>query len=213
MTKKTMLILFLLVFAGTCMADYSPQYGSYFATTMDADGNVTQTVVVDGTTTGDCYLNGGTYYIPNCPAEHSIDGYNALGSVGGVLNGPYGDMFSYFSYQSDVTAYIPDGAELTSLRQGRVWCAVGAAYIFDTGSVNDKFSVSHTYWKNPTMDAGGKCWYASTACATGTPSCTTQVGFLFAFTCPNYMHARYLKKGGACWFAVDTPVSGPGNCN
>jgi hypothetical protein len=63
------------------------------------------------------------------------------------------------------------------------------------------------------------CYYADTACSSGTPTCTTGTGYYIGYSdsCPNYSRADWLigLKGTEtrCLVAVGTGASGPGPCS
>jgi hypothetical protein len=78
--KLTVLALFISVACGTCLADFYPQYSEYRAYTIDSNLNISQTVIVDGTTVGDCWL--GFIWMSNCPASHSLQIDNFINGVG-----------------------------------------------------------------------------------------------------------------------------------
>jgi hypothetical protein len=188
-------------------------YASYVSYTIDGNRNITQTVIVDGTTTGDCWLNGG-YWIPNCPAQHYIDGYNSVNGVGGYFAGPGGDMFSYLSYESDVIAPLPPEIDVFSGTEARIWCDVGAAYIYEGGFFSTLISIRDTYYGPPPTVTPAGCVYTMLACSTGTPTCKgASVGVMFTSGCPNYLHSEYLVVGGVCLISFDGAATGPGPCN
>ncbi len=124
------LVLCVLAFGRICLAGYSPQYDSYVTQAEDSYGNISQTVLVDGTTTGDCWLNGGTYYIPNCPSNHDPGVTNTIGGVNGSGWGPSQDMFSYISYQTTVTIASTAGQSYQTSSEAEVYCSVGESDIF-----------------------------------------------------------------------------------
>src|SRR5438067_5223113 len=88
------LLALLVILSGTCLATFTPQYETYTTYSVD-DTYLYQTVVVDGSTTGDCYYtcNCNQYgcsqcAIPNCPANHTPSINNSLGAAGGWSTGP-----------------------------------------------------------------------------------------------------------------------------
>lgn len=143
--KKITLAVFLVLCVGSCLADYSPNYSSYWSTVFDDvnTGNLVQTLVLDGTTDGDCWLNGGTYYIPNCPAWHQPGIENYLNNVSSGQYYGGGDMFSYISITDTVTiSNFTDGEEFQSQIEATVYCNVASANIFDTGFLNRFFETA-----------------------------------------------------------------------
>ena len=146
---KTAILLgvFLLAFAGQCLATFTAQYESYATVSMDGDMNIYQTVIADGTTSGDCYhpCNCGQYGcsqcpIPNCPADHTPSVYNVIGGVGGWSTGSTETMFAYTSFQSTTSIVGQEGVDYETFTQGRILCAVLASYIFDTAIIKGLFS-------------------------------------------------------------------------
>src|SRR5438128_2489012 len=115
----------VVLWASTCWATYTPQYETYRQYSSDANDNLYQTVVVDGTTTGDCYYNCncGQYgcqqcTIPNCPALHTPSVNNVLGGVGGTSSGSTYGMFNYISYQTTVSIAAISGQDYDSTGEG-----------------------------------------------------------------------------------------------
>jgi len=174
-------LLFVLVFAGVCVADYTPQYDSYWTFSFDPETSTASlNVIVDGTTTGDCYI--GTYYISNCPAQHSPGIENVINSTNASSNGPSQDMFSYMSYEIDNSAALPVGTDYYTFQiEATIYCATAGANIYDTGYVSgshgspddiplNQFSgqcytnynssnitAAHAYWNNTSRTPG--CWW------------------------------------------------------
>src|SRR5260370_42492624 len=112
MFRTISLCVIVTLCACASWATYTTQYETYNTYSSDINNNIYQTVVVDGTVTGDCYYNCncGQYgcqqcTIPNCPATHTPQIYNVLNGVGGWA---YGQQYSMLSCASLLrTARIP----------------------------------------------------------------------------------------------------------
>jgi hypothetical protein len=205
--KNIMLVFSLLVFAGTCLADFSPNYDTYINYSVDENDNIIQTVMADGTTTGDCWLNNGTYWVPGCPAYHYVSYVNTLNGVGTGQPAPGGDMFSYISFQDTVTFAAQGGASVPSSVEIMITCSAGLIAIIDTTLINHGFSLAHTYFAGP-LKNNNLCFYSRTACSPGTaPSCQNQPGWGFTSGCPGVALFRYLKIDGACQPPLARPSS------
>lgn len=225
--KITILVSFLLSFAGTCMADYSPNYSAYSSWSIDDSGNLTQSVIIDGTTDGDCWMNGGTYWIPGCPAQHSVQMTNSLNGVSSGRGGPSQDMFSYISYEDDVTIPTDSETQFDSVTDAQIYCFVGLAVIFDSGFLNPpKTPPSNLLASSCTSNSsfavrlaaswgilGGCTQNDTTPIASNPPAtCITRSDGIQCYSIPeqgkpncayNYCPGRYRRVGGppSCPFA------------
>jgi hypothetical protein len=158
-TTITLLALLCAV-SGACVASYYPQYESYTTITLD-DTYLYQTVVVDGTTTGDCYYPCGCGQygcnqcpIANCPADHTPSVQNELGDAGGWTTGAVQTMFAYTSLQTTAQLAYVEGQSYPSTTRGRIWCAVRAAFIIDAYIMGWDYSVARTYAKYTSGSTG-----------------------------------------------------------
>jgi hypothetical protein len=96
-------------------------------------------------------------------------------------------------------------------------CYQDAVYVYGS-SLTWHLSIKQTYYTNvETIPLG--CWYYSTACSSGTPSCTAGVGFaLFppSVYCPNYAKALWVvaQRGTSvtCFTNVTVGALGGGAC-
>ncbi len=131
-----------LVSLCTCLswATFTPQYETYTSYSSDAT-KIYQTVVVDGTTSGDCFYpcNCNQYgcqqcTIANCPSVHTPKIDNVLGGAGGWSTGPQYNMFSYMSYQTTTSITATDGHIYVGSTEGTIYCAAAAGLILDVAT-------------------------------------------------------------------------------
>jgi hypothetical protein len=78
-------------------------------------------------------------------------------------------------------------------------------------------SVRSTYYTGPSVDSFGACQWASLACRSGTPSCTSGFTIYPQPTCSNYVWIRFLYLGtptfSECsWYGSAYWAGGPGVC-
>ncbi len=166
MFRTISLCVIVTLCACASWATYTPQYETYNTYSSDINNNIYQTVVVDGTVTGDCYYNCncGQYgcqqcTIPNCPATHTPQIYNVLNGVGGWSYGQQYSMFSYISYQTTVSIAATPGQIYPSSTEGAIYCGVAAGFIFDISAVHSiRLGFSTTYYSYQSYD-GVQCHY------------------------------------------------------
>jgi hypothetical protein len=95
---------------------------------------------------------------------------------------------------------------------------VGGAFTLGGGGKQWYLSHKDTYYKDP-EGSDIACWYRSTACASGAPTCVNGVGIGTTFGCSYYAHGAWLvaQTYGVgttkCLFALVDGVSFPGVCN
>jgi len=130
----------ILVACSACSAwaTYTPQYATYTTYAVDSTHHLVQTILVDGTTTGDCsyqcncnQYGCSTCGIPNCPANHTPKINNVLNGAGGWTAGTQVSMFTYISYQTSESIAATSGQLYAGYAEGAVYCAVAAGFIFD----------------------------------------------------------------------------------
>src|SRR5260370_12850363 len=114
MIRTIYLCVIVTLCACASWATYTPKYETYNTYSSDINNNIYQTVVVDGTVTGDCYYNCncGQYgcqqcTIPNCPATHTPQIYNVRNGVGGSSYGHQSLLFSSYSSPPAALSHTP----------------------------------------------------------------------------------------------------------
>jgi hypothetical protein len=118
--------------AAPCLAQsFSYNYDTYYTYAYVDSTHSAQVVTVEGTTYGSCYLNNGTYTIPNCPSNHVPQVLNKIGSTGTTHYGPGVNMFSYMSYNDSLTFVDNPGVDNTSTIEVQIYCAAAAATFLD----------------------------------------------------------------------------------
>jgi hypothetical protein len=171
--RLTVLMLFMSVFAGTCLADYSPLYELYATQDMDSNLNISQTVILDGTTTGDCYR--GFVWISNCPSDHVPNIQNSISGVGGYggwYEGPSQSMFDYISFQTTTTIAGTPGAEYDAVVDGQVYCVTAAAAIYESGQSTSRLGLK---------DVQSRVFSYSLSCSTAPNTfCGTSAGCVYS---------------------------------
>jgi hypothetical protein len=221
--RKNLVFLSLLLCAVACWGTPTPQYETYTTYSVDDNGNLSQTVVVDGTTTGDCYYtcNCGQYgcqqcTLANCPANHTPEINNVVNGVGGWSYGPQAGMFSYISYQTTTTIAATPGQEYLSSIEGAVFCAGVAAFTFDISSntyISWALTKSQTDFSDyrtnqPVSGDAIECWvYSWCTDATTPPRCNPN--YVYQFTAQRSNCAPYYTSS---WLAVRTSLSAPYTC-
>lgn len=188
--KKLSLTLLLLLFAAVCVAQNSgqgmtPEYSSYATDAVDDNnqGIIYQTVVVDGTTQGSCYItnpcgpNGQTctITIQSCvTAVHTPNICNTItsqynGSAGGCTTGPSQNPFAYMSYTTTTSLQLLSDDTVSMDNTWSVVCsAIGAV-----GSGSDsRPPLAHCLGELQSgPDGTGTCFYLAT-CTTSATSYT-----------------------------------------
>lgn len=138
-------LVFLLLGFGVCQ-QMTPQYDSYATYSMDANLNISQTVVLEGTATGSCYVtvvcgpNGQqcTYPIAACSnATHTPSITNVVGSAGGTSYAAAVNAFSYISYQTTTTVpWSPGAADVNYSWGTNISCSFSGGSTFFSSSGN-----------------------------------------------------------------------------
>lgn len=191
-------------------------YSTY--TAIDTDGtNWIQTVY----TMGSANVNGcvfdqyhGQWQPPGCPAQHSFYVTNQLnGSGPSNLHQGTWSYAQYVNLSQSWQAPYQKGVSIASSSGGYISCnIIGTFFAF---SVSEVFRIATTYRGPPVSVHFDVCYWGSVACSSGTPTCTSGVGFIFVPSCPNYVAAEFLVANGICLPVAlkMTAASGPGPCN
>jgi hypothetical protein len=211
----------LLSVAQLSFATFTPEYDTYTQFSGD-DNYIYQTVIVEGTTTGDCYYtcNCGQYgcqqcTIPNCPAAHTPQIYNVLNGVGGWSYGTPVNMFSYISYQTTTQYLKPsdtDSGTISGSTSTGIDCAAALGLIFATAVETHFIDWGTSRYKVKTLTfegtqtSPGRVQYAVCNVTPWCSNTSTPFGFqgelddsILVTSCANYYTCK------ADWLKVGTP--------
>ncbi len=225
--KNTALAVMILVclVSSVCLGQMTPHYDTYTTYALDANDNVSQTVVVEGYTQAQCtftYVCGpnnqqctGTYPWCSQPVTHTPSIYNVVNGIGGWSNGTPVNPFSYSVFSTTTTAPLPPApATVPASTEAKIICSV-VGTIFDSQAFTTKIGERITYYGPPPITGpDDSCSYNMLACSTGKATCKQAlVGIIWVPSCPNYVRAANLVVSGTCLVSYARSASGPGPCN
>jgi hypothetical protein len=180
-------------------------YSAYTNITWDGT-NFDSSVLIDGTTTGNCPPVGCA-----CNAEHWARSENMLGSVGGWVTGSQVPWNSYISFQNDQTFADPVPGEVYSFQaEGEVECTVAGLFaMFPFPDIDWGEAVTFT---ESTTVGGKSCPQANACLNTTLPECPVTLVIDQAGCFPFYeTFVPYI--GTVCFWANSSQrVSEPGVC-
>jgi murein DD-endopeptidase MepM/ murein hydrolase activator NlpD len=167
MHKLSIAVMVLLCLMSTPMvAKYG--YDSYVTYSIDASNVLTQTVVVEGTSTMNpqyqCTYQCGQYKwctIPGCPPIHTPKIFNQLGGSGGWNTGGSYSPADHILYQVTTQVQGSGTQSVSACYQAQVNCTMGGLML-DTGSVCQGLTpVQHDYPTVPVVGDNHQCWISS----------------------------------------------------
>lgn len=142
-------------------------YDSYVTYSIDSNNILTQTVVVEGTSTMNpqyqCTYQCGQYTwctIPGCPPRHTPKIFNQIGGVGGWNTGGSYSPADHILYQITNQVQGAGADSINACYQAQVGCSM-FGLILDTGSICQGLTpVQHDYPTVP-ISSLGQCWISS----------------------------------------------------
>lgn len=218
MKTTTAILMWLVMLPLVALGQMTPHYDSYTAYSVDANLNISQTVVVEGytsTATGSCnttccqgmayppYYTCWSCPIPGCAGStHTPKIYNVIGGVGGWSTGPAWNPFAYGSYQTTSTYHATPPQTISATTEADVICSVvGGIFSGGGGGFDVDIDLAYTKskWNNTyttTFGGGVRCFVSSWCTAATTPP-----------TCdPQSVEQRPLITGqqASCWRYYNT---------
>lgn len=202
------------VMAQGCSSWMSPQYSTYDSEITDGS-NIYTSVLVDGTTSGQCPVGCSCTGI-----QHHASIYNSIGSVGGTVNGSYVPWNGYVDSENDQSTAAAVGQEYQFSGRGEVICsAVGVLYIAYLGS--NRLAIAETSERTLSgpIPPADNCNLAAYCYGGVTPRCFSG-SWHVSGTCPPYWTCytlSYRLAPGDPWHCLPSSYcfeasTGPGPC-
>jgi hypothetical protein len=137
----------------------TPNYQTYTTYGLDSSGNVTQTVVVDGTASDTfCYYPCGyrgqqTCYLPSCAnATHTPSIKNVMGTSGGTTVGPTTGAFNHILFQTTTTLNMQNQHDATADVEASVFCSAAQGLLLSVISLPKlRFGVDFIPYGDPVL--------------------------------------------------------------
>lgn len=226
--RRLAVVCFMLLLSHVADSQMTPQYDMYTSYALDANLNLSQTIVVEGytsTPTGSCnttccqgspyppYYTCWSCPIPGCSGStHTPRIHNVLGSAGGWSTGPAYNPFAYMTYQTTTQYHMTEGQEVDAAVEGYVDCSVVGTFF--SGFDFPRFGIRDSSYVYAGL-SNGRCSWIPTCTGTCSSPHTTNTFEGRCFSGTNYYKACWdLTKNGQCWvyriLCLGTPV--PGAC-
>ena len=216
--KTLKLLFFILVLTIGCLAQGPvPNYSTYLRQTVDANLNLTQTVVLSGTTTGSCYYTcqTGQCQIPGCDgARHTPTVCNKLGTSGTCTTGPQYDMFVQMDYQTTITSVLTPGVTYQVNDSTSIACSFAGSN-FGSGGGPSTVSIHLSAYIFAGLSTGRCAWNPSCTGKCSSPHTTNTNQSGTCYTTGPYKQCFDLVVNGSCWSyrVVCVGQKGPGICD
>ncbi len=204
---RTMTLILVLSPIGFAQVNQTmlPNYDTYTTLSGDANNNIYQTVVVEGTTTGSCTQTitvvcgpygqtcTYTYTYQSClTATHTPTITNKLGTAGGTTTGPAVSPFSWLSYQTTTVYHASPGQDVPSTTQASVVCSV-VGPIFNPPPVPEHIAIATVVLATATQNPGtGTDCYPGEDC-TNPAICNTMSSCTAATSPPTCTGPKQIK--------------------
>lgn len=179
------LLVVILAMACGSQAQMYARYDTYATYSLDANNNVYQTVVVEGTTTGSCCFeacSGGNCCNSACfSAIHTPKIYNVVGGAGGWSTGPGIGPFAYMSYQTTTTVQANPGQTVQASWEGDVFCSAIGQILGVGGNPIIGWAYTKEVWIGAQLQ--GFCAVTRACNNTTTPLCTAPSVYVGGANC------------------------------
>jgi hypothetical protein len=143
MRTGCVLFVFLISCGMACVGqDMVPQYNMYVSRSVDNNGILSQTVIVDGYTSGNCSQG-----IICVGMSHTASITNTLGAAGGTETDQPNSPVAYISYQTTTSVQVESLLDIQATAEGTVVCTSAGAIFYARST--DLVSIRDTYFGPP----------------------------------------------------------------